>query len=337
MESRLTKNLAVVGAGSWGTALAIALAHSIRRSVRLWACRHPEQAGAIRETRENALYLAGFPLPANVSVTSKLEEAVPGAQVAILVVPSRFVRGQVAALSSLLDEDAVVLSAAKGLENGTLFRMSQVIRDVLARPVRLAVLSGPTFAQEVAAGEPVAVVVASDDIEIARQLQPRLSGSAFRVYASDDVIGVETGAALKNVIAIASGICQGLGLGSNTVAALITRGLAEITRLAVALGGRERTLAGLAGLGDLVLTTTGDLSRNRSVGLRLGRGESLDAILASTSMVAEGVVTCKAAHDLARKLEVPAPIILEVFSILYENKNPRIALQHLMDRPLTRE
>jgi glycerol-3-phosphate dehydrogenase (NAD(P)+) len=215
--------------------------------------------------------------------------------------------------------------------------MSQVIRDVLARPVRLAVLSGPTFAREVAAGEPVAVVLASDDIEIARQLQPRLSGSAFRVYASDDVIGVETGAALKNVIAIASGICQGLGLGSNTVAALVTRGLAEITRLAVALGGRDRTLAGLAGLGDLVLTCTGDLSRNRGVGFQLGRGETLDAILASTSMVAEGVATCQAAHDLARKLEVPAPIISEMFSILYENKAPRIALQHLMDRPLTRE
>ena len=335
MESGLSENLAVVGAGSWGTALAIALAPRFG-SVRLWA-RRPEQADAIHETRENSLYLAGFPLPANVSVTSRLEEAVPGAQVVILVVPSRFVRGQVAVLSSLLAEDAVVLSATKGLENGTLFRMSQVIRDVLARPARLAVLSGPTFAHEVAAGEPAAVVVASDDIDIARQLQPRLSGSAFRVYASDDVIGVETGAALKNVIAIASGICQGLGLGSNTVAALITRGLAEITRLAVALGGRERTLAGLAGLGDLVLTTTGDLSRNRAVGLRLGRGESLDAILASTSMVAEGVVTCKAAHDLARKLAVPAPIISEMFSILYENKNPRTALQHLMDRPLTRE
>jgi glycerol-3-phosphate dehydrogenase (NAD(P)+) len=335
MESRPTENLAIVGAGSWGTALAIALAPRFG-SVRLWA-RRPEQAQAIRDTRENALYLAGFPLPANVSVTSALDEAVPGAQLVILVVPSRFLRSQVAAISSLLAADAVVLSAAKGLENGTLFRMSQVIQDVLARPLRLAVLSGPTFAREVAAGEPVAVVVASGDIEIARQLQPRLSGSAFRVYASDDVIGVETGAALKNVIAIASGICQGLGLGSNTVAALVTRGLAEITRLAVALGGRERTLAGLAGLGDLVLTTTGDLSRNRAVGLRLGRGETLDAILASTSMVAEGVVTCEAAHDLARKLAVPAPIISEMFSILYENKPPRVALQHLMDRPLTRE
>jgi glycerol-3-phosphate dehydrogenase (NAD(P)+) len=335
MESRQTENLAIVGAGSWGTALAIALAPRFG-SVRLWA-RRPEQAQAIRDTRENALYLAGFPLPANVSVTSALDEAVPGAQLVILVVPSRFLRSQVEALSSLLAADAVVLSAAKGLENGTLFRMSQVIQDVLARPLRLAVLSGPTFAREVAAGEPVAVVVASADIEIAHQLQPRLSGSAFRVYASDDVIGVETGAALKNVIAIASGICQGLGLGSNTVAALVTRGLAEITRLAVALGGRERTLAGLAGLGDLVLTTTGDLSRNRAVGLRLGRGETLDAILASTSMVAEGVVTCEAAHDLARKLAVPAPIISEMFSILYENKPPRIALQHLMDRPLTRE
>jgi glycerol-3-phosphate dehydrogenase (NAD(P)+) len=329
------ENLAVVGAGSWGTALAIALAPRFG-SVRLWA-RRPEQAQAIQQNRENKLYLADFHLPANVSVTSSLEDAVPGAQVVILVVPSRFLRGQVVALSSLLAGDAVVLSATKGLENGTLFRMSQVIRDVLARPVRLAVLSGPTFAREVAAGEPVAVVLASDDIEIARQLQPRLSGSAFRVYASDDVIGVETGAALKNVIAIASGICQGLGLGSNTVAALVTRGLAEITRLAVALGGRDRTLAGLAGLGDLVLTCTGDLSRNRGVGFQLGRGETLDAILASTSMVAEGVATCQAAHDLARKLEVPAPIISEMFSILYENKAPRIALQHLMDRPLTRE
>jgi glycerol-3-phosphate dehydrogenase (NAD(P)+) len=335
MESPLTENLAVVGAGSWGTALAIALAPRFG-SVRLWA-RRPEQARAIRQTRENALYLAGFPLPANVSVTSSLEEAVPGAQIVMLVVPSRFLRTQAAALAGLLTENAVVLSATKGLENGTLFRMSQVIRDVLARPARLAVLSGPTFAREVAAGEPVAVVLASDDIEIARQLQPQLSGATFRAYASDDVIGVEIGAALKNVIAIASGICQGLGLGGNTVAALVTRGLAEITRVAVALGGRERTLAGLAGLGDLVLTTTGDLSRNRSVGLRLGRGETLDDILASTSMVAEGVGTCRAARDLAQKLEVPAPIISEMFSILYENKNPRIALQQLMDRPLTRE
>ena len=335
MESNLIENLAIIGAGSWGTALAIVLAPKFRR-VGLWA-RRPEQAKALQTTRENAIYLGGFPLPHNVLVTSALEEAVAGAQVVILVIPSRFLRAQAAALSGLLAQDTVVLSATKGIENGTLFRMSQVIADAVQQPVRLAVLSGPTFAREVAAGEPAAVVLASEDIDVARQLQPSLGGATLRVYASDDVIGVETGAALKNVIAIASGICQGLGLGNNTVAALITRGLAEITRLAVTLGGRERTLAGLAGLGDLVLTTTGELSRNRAVGIRLGRGESLEAILASTRMIAEGVSTCKAAYDLAQKLGAEAPIISEMYRILYEGKRPRLALQHLMDRPLTRE
>lgn len=335
MESNADQSLAVIGAGSWGTALAIVLAPRFR-TVRLWA-RRQEQAEALCTARENALYLPGFALPPNVQATADLRAAVKDAEVAMLVIPSRFLRAQAAALAGLLAPETVVISATKGIENGTLFRMSQVIASALAHPAPLAVLSGPTFAREVAAGEPAAVVVACEDIDLAHRLQPRLGGAAFRVYASDDVIGVETGAALKNVIAIAAGICQGLGLGNNTVAALVTRGLAEITRLAVTLGGRERTLAGLAGLGDLVLTTTGELSRNRAVGIRLGRGEALDAILASTRMVAEGVVTCKAAHDLSLRLGVAAPIIAEMFYILYEGKLPRLALQHLMDRPLTRE
>jgi glycerol-3-phosphate dehydrogenase (NAD(P)+) len=231
------------------------------------------------------------------------------------------------------------VSATKGLEQGTLLRMSEVAREVIAKRFqpRIAVLSGPTFAREVAAGEPTAVVIASEDGELAASIQRDFSGPAFRLYASDDPAGVEIGAALKNIIAIGAGICEGLGLGSNTLAALITRGLAEITRLAIALGGRPRTLAGLAGLGDLVLTCNGALSRNRSVGVELAKGRKLEEIVSSMKMIAEGVETTTAAVDLARKLQVDMPITEQMGAILEGRISPRQAIRELMERSLKAE
>jgi glycerol-3-phosphate dehydrogenase (NAD(P)+) len=230
-----------------------------------------------------------------------------------------------------------VISATKGIEDKTLIRMSEVIASTIRNPERIAVLSGPTFAREIAAGEPAAVVIAADRLDFAGQIQRALATPTLRLYASLDVVGVEIGAALKNVIAIGAGICKGLGLGSNSAAALITRGLAEITRLALVMGGSPRTLSGLAGLGDLVLTATGDLSRNRAVGYKLGQGQTLQHILSESPMVAEGVPTCRAAFDLGNKHGVDLPIIQRMFQVLYENKDPRVAIRELMDRPLTSE
>jgi glycerol-3-phosphate dehydrogenase (NAD(P)+) len=243
------------------------------------------------------------------------------------------------AARELIHRDPVIVSATKGIEESSLNRMSQVIAQALEseRKRPIAVLSGPTFAKEIAAGEPAALVVAAQDIAIARQIQHGFATPALRLYTSSDVVGVELGAALKNVIAIGAGICRGLGLGSNSVAALITRGLAEITRLALELGGDPRTLSGLAGLGDLVLTATGDLSRNRYVGTQLGQGRTLPEVLAGMTMVAEGVSTCRAAHQLGLNKGVDLPIINQMYAVLYESKNPRYAIRDLMERPLTNE
>jgi len=229
------------------------------------------------------------------------------------------------------------VSATKGLEQGTLLRMSEVIRDVLPFPARVAVLSGPTFAREIARGDPAAVVIASDDPSVAESVQSAFSGPAFRLYTNSDTIGVEIGAALKNVIAIGAGVCSGLGLGNNTLAALITRGLAEITRLAVAMGGQPKTLSGLAGLGDLVLTCSGELSRNRKVGIELAKGGSLQEIVGSMPMIAEGVETCAAAVELGAKFGVDLPIIQQMHAVLYHAKSPREALRNLMERSLKGE
>ena len=330
MKSRL----AVLGAGSWGTALAIALASRFE-SIRVWA-RQPQRAAEMAEARENRRYLPGLRLPENVDVSWDIRFAVEGAGVVLNVVPSRHVRALFAMVRDHLADEAELISATKGLEEGTLERMSQVIADAL--PGRaIAVLSGPTFAREIAAGEPAAVVIASEDISVAEEMQRTLSTPSLRFYASRDVIGVEMGAALKNVIAIGAGICRGLGLGSNSVAALVTRGLAEITRLAVAMGGDPRTLSGLAGLGDLVLTATGDLSRNRFVGVQLGRGQKLEDILAGMTMVAEGVATCRAARQLGVHRKVELPIVNKMYEVLYESKDPRSAIRELMERPLTTE
>ncbi len=326
--------LCVLGAGSWGTALAIALAPRFD-SIRIWA-RDAERAAAIQASRRNERYLPGFRLPENVSVSADVECTARDAEIGLMVIPSQHLRPVLKQFAACCPRDTKVVSATKGIEEATLRRMSEVITETLpGRPV--AALSGPTFAKEIAAGEPAAMVIASEDLEFAAQVQCAFATRALRLYASNDVVGVEVGAALKNVIAIGAGICRGLGLGSNSVAALITRGLAEIIRLAVAMGGSPRTLSGLAGLGDLVLTATGDLSRNRFVGLQLAEGHALPQILAGMTMIAEGVGTCRAACELGQRMNVDLPIISKMHEILYQQKDPRQAISELMERPLTTE
>lgn len=324
--------LAIIGGGSWGTALAIVLAPRFEET-RLWI-REPEIAKRTHETRLNDVFLPGIPIPQAVTVGSDLAEAATGADVVLMVVPSRFLRSVAAQIP--LKPGAILVSATKGIEGGTLLRMSEVLAQANDRR-EIAVLSGPTFAREIAEGQPAAVAIASADTAIARTIQETFSGQTLRLYTNTDVIGVEIGAALKNVIAIGAGICQGLGLGSNSRAALITRGLAEITRLAIAMGGQPQTMAGLAGLGDLVLTCTGDLSRNRKVGLELAAGRSLAEITASTPMIAEGVETTFAAMDMARKFHVDLPITAQMEAILKDGKPPRQALSDLMLRSLKGE
>jgi glycerol-3-phosphate dehydrogenase (NAD(P)+) len=328
------RRLAVLGAGSWGTALAIALASRFE-AVALWA-RDPDRAREVDRLRENYRYLPGFPLPKQVTVSNDLAKTLADAGTIVCVVPSGYLRGVLEAAAPHISPRTPVVSATKGFEEATLCRMSQVVQQAIpGSPV--AALSGPTFAKEIAAGEPAAVVIASEDIGLAEELQQSFATPALRFYTSRDIAGVEVGAAMKNVIALGAGICRGLGLGSNSVAALVTRGLAESTRLAAAMGGDPRTLSGLAGLGDLVLTATGDLSRNRSVGVELGRGRKLDEILAQTTMIAEGVTTCRAARQLGLRHGVDLPIAGKMYEVLYQGKDARAAIRELMERPLTSE
>ncbi|HTW66982.1 MAG TPA: NAD(P)H-dependent glycerol-3-phosphate dehydrogenase [Bryobacteraceae bacterium] len=337
MNGAAGQHTAIIGAGSWGTALAIVLAPRFER-IQLWA-HEADLAGRMRAARVNDIFLPGFSLPPNVEPTADLQCALAGAGVVIGVMPSRFARAIYHAMLPHLTTDMRFVSATKGLEQGTLLRMSEVARETIAPrfPPRIAVLSGPTFAREIAAGEPAAVVIASEDRDLAVSIQRDFSGPTFRLYASGDPVGVETGAALKNIIAIGAGICAGLGLGSNTLAALITRGLAEISRLAIALGGEPRTLSGLAGLGDLVLTCNGALSRNRSVGIELARGRTIADITASMTMIAEGVETTAAAVELARKFHVEMPITEQMGAILGGRISPRAAIRELMERSLKPE
>jgi glycerol-3-phosphate dehydrogenase (NAD(P)+) len=330
-------SLAIVGGGSWGTALAIVLSPRFER-IRLWVYES-DLAERMRSGRENHLYLPGFQIPANVEVHSDLGEALARADVVLSVMPSHLVRGVYEQMLPHLDDSMIFVSATKGLENGTLLRSSQVIEEVLAprfQP-RVAVISGPTFAREVARGDPTALVVASANPSVAEKIQAAFSGPTFRLYSSADPVGVEVGGAVKNVVAIGAGVCYGLGLGSNAMAALITRGLAEMTRLAAAMGGRPLTLAGLAGLGDLVLTCTGELSRNRTVGLELARGRKLEEIIQSMRMVAEGVKTTTATVDLARRFRVEMPISFQMYEMLHSELDPREALRRLMERSLKSE
>lgn len=330
-------SIAIIGAGSWGTALSIVLAPRFER-IRLWAYEQ-DLVARMAAARINDIFLPGFPLPANVEPLFNLEHALMGAHIVVGVMPSRFARSLYRAMLPHLEQSMRFVSATKGLENGTLLRMSEVARQIISEKFapRVAVLSGPTFAREVARGEPTAALIAAEDQELATSIQREFSGPTFRLYTNDDPLGVEIAAALKNTIAIGAGICQGLGLGSNSIAALITRGLAEITRLAVAMGARPRTLAGLAGLGDLVLTCTGDLSRNRSVGIELAKGRKLSEIVSSMTMIAEGVETTSAAVDLAQKFAVDLPIIEQMDSILRGGRSPREAIRELMERNLKNE
>jgi glycerol-3-phosphate dehydrogenase (NAD(P)+) len=330
-------SLAIIGGGSWGTALAVVLAPRFVK-VRLWV-HERDLCQRMAATRENDVFLPGIPLAEHVEPVNALEDAVAGASIVLMVTPSHHVRAVSAGLVPHLFEDMLFVSATKGLEQGTLLRMSQVLQAVIGvrfQP-RIVVLSGPSFAREVAMGEPAAIAVASEDEDAAAEVQAAFRGPTFRPYRNTDPTGVEIGAALKNVIAIAAGVCHGLGFGSNAKAALITRGLAEITRLAVAMGGNPRTLAGLAGLGDLVLTCTGELSRNRRVGMELASGKPLAEILGGMKMVAEGVQTTSVALELARRYDVNLPITEQMEAILSGGKSPQAALRELMDRSLKGE
>lgn len=331
------KRLAIIGAGSWGTALAIVLAPRFP-AVRLWVYES-DLASRMQSSRDNDVYLPGFSLAPHIEVTSQLGQALEGAEMVLSVVPSHLVRGLYGQMLPFLTDSMIFVSATKGLENHTLLRMSEVIEEVLSPHFapRLAIISGPTFAREVASLEPTALVAASNDVTVTECVQSAFSGPTFRLYSSPDPIGVEIGGSIKNIVAIGAGVLHGMGLGHNAMAALITRGLAEMTRLAVAMGARPNTLSGLAGLGDLVLTCTGDLSRNRTVGVELARGRKLEEIVNSMRMVAEGVKTTSAAVDLAKRYSVEMPISDQMYQMLQLGKSPREAIRHLMERSLKGE
>ena len=323
--------IGVLGAGAWGTALAISLARRGGHSIVLWSFS-PEQVEEITETGQNLQFLPGYTVPADVLVTTNLATAVQGADIILCVTPSEHMRGVLKQVVPMLTRDQIIVSATKGLEENSLLRMSQVIASLTDNPV--AVLSGPSFAAEVAAGIPTAIVAASAVPGVAQTIQKEFSSSTLRLYTNDDVAGVELGGALKNVIALAAGVVNGLDLGYNSAAALITRGIAEITRLAVACGGRRQTLAGLSGIGDLVLTCTGSLSRNRTVGVELGKGRNLDEILEDLhGKVAEGVRSTAAALGLAARYGVEMPITEQMDAILHRGKSPKEAIRELMARP----
>ncbi len=329
--------VAVIGAGSWGTALAMVAARN-QLNVTLWA-REPEVARQIERTRRNPYYLSDFELPEKIRATTAVEEAIKGAAFALLVVPSHAMREMATQLVAHLSSETVLVNAAKGVENSTLMRMEEVVADVFSTRFEppYVTLSGPSFALEVAKGDPTAIVAASRNRESSEMIQRSLSSASFRVYTNTDVAGVELGGAVKNVVAIAAGVVRGLGFGTNAVAAIITRGLAEMTRLALAQGARAETMAGLAGLGDLVLTCTGELSRNRHVGVELGRGRKLGEILGEMREVAEGVKTTSSIYELGNRLGIELPITASIYALLYQDKPANEAANELMGRPLKRE
>ena len=329
--------IAIIGAGSWGTALGIIAGRAGLR-VRLWS-RNAEVVEAINGRRVNSVYLAAHEIPSGVEATADLTEALADAEFVLLAAPSHVTRGLLLRMLPDLQPSMIFVSATKGIEIETGKRISEVVRDVLKENFepRFVCLSGPSFAQEVAVGHPTAVVAASDHLEDARLVQEQLSFQNLRIYTNTDVIGTEIGGSVKNVMAVAAGMVAGLGLGTNSVAALITRGLAEVARFALAQGARTETLMGLAGMGDLVLTCTGGLSRNRYVGQELGKGRTLEDIVSGMHEVAEGVKTTLAVHHLARKLNVEMPITSEVHAVLYEGKKAEEAAGELMVRPLRGE
>jgi len=325
--------VSIIGGGSWGTALAVHLARA-GTAVRLWA-REPEVVAGIRAERRNPWYLASVELPPAIEATGELGAATQGAELVILAIPSEFFAATLRQMPAIAPE-VLIVSATKGFDPERHVRMSEVVLERYPG-ARVAALSGPTFANEVALGMPTAAVIASRDDALAVGLQNRLGTREFRLYTNRDIIGVETGGAFKNVMAIATGLSDGLGLGENARAALVTRGLTEMTRLAVALGGSAATLAGLAGLGDLVLTCTGSLSRNRALGMAIARGEKRADVERATRMIAEGARTVTSALALARRHGVSLPIAREVGAVLFEDKPPGEALAALLGRAATRE
>ena len=322
---------AILGAGSWGTALAAHLGGT-GRHVRLWG-RDEQLMREIARRGHNPAYLSDIPLPGTVRATSSFEEALAGARYVIVAVPSHGLRSVLRSAAPAIPDDAVLVSATKGIEEGSLRRMSEILAEETGNRHPVTVLSGPSFAAEVAHQLPTALVVASSDAQALRSVQHEFRGPFLRLYGSDDVVGVEVGAALKNIIAIAAGVVEALDLGHNAMAALVTRGLAEISRLASALGARRETLAGLSGLGDLVLTCTGELSRNRKVGIELGRGRSIETIVTSMRMVAEGVRTTDAALALASRAGVELPIAHQMADVMAGRRSPKEAVGCLMLRP----
>jgi len=341
MSTERRASVGVIGGGSWGTALAHLLATQ-GHDVVVWTFEE-EVAAAIRDCHENPIYLAGIPLAESLTATSDLEAAVAGREVLLSVVPTPYLRPVLRSLQTILaDADGAppyLVSATKGIENESLMLVSEILVDELPAipPGHCAFLSGPSFAREVARDLPTAVTLASQSEHTAKHLQAIFTAPSMRVYTSPDVVGVELGGAVKNVIAIATGACAGLGLGSDTIAAIITRGEAEVAALGTAMGAHPLTFLGLAGIGDLVLTCTGELSRNRTVGMRLGRGESLRAILKEMRMVAEGVRTTRSVYHLAKRLGVTMPICSEVYHVLYEGADLRGAVDRLMQRELKEE
>ena len=333
----MIEKIGVIGAGAWGTALSMLLADK-GHDVTLWMYEK-DLAEETARTRDNRVYLPGFAIPDSVRVTSSLETAVSDKTVVLSVVPSHTVRTVSQQFAPFLSKDGVIVSASKGIEIETLMPLSEVFKDILPEQFhdRLCILSGPSFAKEVAQKMPTAVALASYDPGIARKVQAIFSNSYFRIYTNPDVIGVELAGSLKNVVAIAAGVLEGMGYGYNTMAALLTRGLAEMARLGIAMGGNLQTFSGLAGMGDLVLTCTGGLSRNRTLGVRIGKGERLSDIMSGLKTVAEGVKTASAARYLARKYNVDMPIVDEVYQLLYEGKDPKQAVKDLMNRELKNE
>jgi glycerol-3-phosphate dehydrogenase (NAD(P)+) len=327
--------IVVLGSGAWGTALALAFHRRGGHQIKLWS-HSADKAGQIGVSRENVLFLPGFPLPSDICITSRAED-IADAEIVVSAIPSEFLRPTLFGFRKHLHNGQFIVSATKGIESNSFLRMTQVISETLEPAgllLSIGALSGPSFAMEVAQGQPTAVTVAFSDPEIATLFQQEFSSETLRLYTSTDVIGVELGGALKNVVAIAAGVAAGMGLGHNSSAALMTRGIAEITRLAVACGGRRETLAGLSGVGDLVLTCTGSLSRNRAVGQALGQGRRLPEILASLDgKVAEGVLTTRAALGLARSCQIEMPITEQMELILDAGKDPREAIKDLMLRP----
>lgn len=333
----MTEKIGVIGAGAWGTALSMLLSDK-GHDVTLWMYEK-DLAEETARTRFNRVYLPGFTLSKSIQVTSSLETAVRDKAIILSVVPSHTVRAVSSGFTPFLSRDGVIVSASKGIEIETLMPLSEVFKDILPEQFhdRLCILSGPSFAKEVAQKMPTAVALASYNPVIAKKVQAIFSNPYFRIYTNPDVIGVELAGSLKNVVAIAAGVLEGMGFGYNTMAALLTRGLAEMARLGIAMGGNLQTFSGLAGMGDLVLTCTGGLSRNRTLGVRIGKGEKLNDIMSGMKTVAEGVKTARAARYLARKYNVDMPIVDEVYLLLYEEKDPKQAVKDLMNRELKDE